>query len=136
MGVTNATARWTGEKLYFTGIDQKGNEMALGGKDFSPSHLVLLGLAGCTGMDVVSILQKKRQEITDVEVQVIGHNPDQYPKPFTNVEVKYIVKGKGLDPKSVARAIDLSESKYCVVSQSLQEQVEVTTSFEIQEPDA
>jgi putative redox protein len=136
MGVTTATARWTGEKIYFTGIDQKGNEIALGGKDFSPSHLVLLGLAGCTGMDVVSILQKKRQDIQDVEIQIIGHNPDQYPKPFTNIEVKYIVKGNNLDPNAVSRAIDLSESKYCVVSQSLQEKVNVTTSFEIKEPEA
>ena len=133
MGITNATARWTGEKIYFTGIDQKGNEIALGGKDFSPSHLLLLGLAGCTGMDVVSILQKKRQDIRDVEVQVIGHNPDEYPKPFTDIEVKYIVTGNNLDPKAVERAIHLSESKYCIVSQSLQESVNINTTYEVQQ---
>ncbi len=132
MGTTNATARWTGEKLYFTGIDQKGNEIALGGRNISPSHLVLLGLAGCTGMDVVSILQKKRQDIVDVEVQVTGYNSDEYPKPYTDIDVKYIIKGNNLDPKAVERAIFLSESKYCIVSQSLMEPVKINTSYEIQ----
>jgi putative redox protein len=84
-------------------------------------------------MDVVSILQKKRQDIKGVEVQVTGHNPDEYPKPFTDIEVKYIVKGNNLDPKAVERAIQLSESKYCIVSQSLQETVKINTTYEVRE---
>ena len=73
------------------------------------------------------------QDIKDVEVQVIGHNPDQYPKPFTDIEIKYIVKGNNLDPKAVERAIHLSESKYCIVSQSLQETVKINTTYEVRE---
>jgi putative redox protein len=129
----NVSANWTGEKLYFVGHDTKGNDVPMGGKNASPSQLMMLGLAGCTGMDVVSILQKKRQKVTDVEVQVTGYNEDEYPKPYLNIELKFIVKGENIDPKAVERAIHLSESKYCVVGQTLQNKTEITTSFEIEE---
>lgn len=133
MGVTNVSASWTGEKLNFLGQDTKGNQIPMGGSDVSPSQMMLLGLAGCTGMDVVSILQKKRQVVSGVEVQVTGYNPDEYPKPYQVIELKFIVKGENLDPKAVERAIDLSESKYCVVGQTLQNKVEIKTSFEVTE---
>ena len=131
MGITNVSARWTGEKLNFVGKDSKDNEVPMGGSNPSPSQMMLIGLAGCTGMDVVSILQKKRQNISAVEVQVTGHNPDSYPKPYQVVELKFIVKGENVDPQAVARAIQLSEEKYCVVGQTLQNKVEIKTSFEI-----
>ncbi len=131
MGTTNVSARWTGEKLNFVGTDVKGNEIPMGGRDASPSNLMLLGLAGCTGMDVVSILQKKRQKVEDVQVEITGHNPDNYPKPYQVVEMKFIVKGENINPKAVERAINLSQTKYCVVGQTLQNEVEIKTSFEI-----
>ncbi|RME97624.1 MAG: OsmC family peroxiredoxin [Chloroflexi bacterium] len=131
MGTTQVSASWTGEKLNFLGTDTKGNNVPMGGANTSPSQLMLLGLAGCTGMDVVSILQKKRQNITGVQVQVIGHNPDEYPKPYQQVELKFTVTGDNVDPKAVERAIHLSETKYCVVGQTLQNKVEISTSFEI-----
>jgi putative redox protein len=130
MGITNVSARWTGEALNFIGSDTKGNQFPMGGSNVSPSQMLLLGLAGCTGMDVVSILQKKRQDIADVEVQITGHQPDEYPKPYQQIEVKFIVKGDNIDPQAVARAIQLSEQKYCIVSQSLQQEVKISTSFE------
>jgi putative redox protein len=83
-------------------------------------------------MDVVSILQKKRQNITAVNVEVIGHNPDNYPKPYQVIELKFTVKGENVDPKAVERAIELSETKYCLVGQSLQNEVEIKTTFEIE----
>ena len=94
---------------------------------------MLIGLAGCTGMDVVSILQKKRQQISDVEVMVIGHQPDDYPKPYHKIQLHFIVKGQNLDPQAVERAIQLSHDKYCVVGQTLQMPVEIKTSFKIEE---
>lgn len=133
MGILNVSARWTGEKLNFMGKDTKDNDVPMGGRNVSPSQMMLLGLAGCTGMDVVSILQKKRQDVTDVEVYVTAHNEDEYPKPYLNIELMFVVKGKNIDPKAVERAIHLSETKYCVVGQTLQNEVEIKTTFEIKE---
>jgi putative redox protein len=133
MSTIQVSARWAGEALNFIGTDTKGNEIPMGGGNVSPSQMMLLGLAGCTGMDVVSILQKKRQNISDVEVMVIGHQPDEYPKPYRVVQLHFIVKGEEVDPKAVERAIKLSEEKYCVVGQTLQNKVEIKTSFKIEE---
>jgi putative redox protein len=104
----------------------------MGGDNISPSQMLLLGLAGCTGMDVVSILQKKRQAVRDVQVQIAAHQPDEYPRPYHTIEIKYIVRGDNIDPKAVERAIALSEEKYCIVSQTLQREVEIKTSFEVE----
>lgn len=133
MATIQVSAKWTGEALHFAGADTKGNQVLMGGSNPSPSQLMLLGLAGCTGMDVVSILQKKRQDISDVEVIVIGHQPDEYPKPYHKVQLHFIVKGKSLDAKAVERAIQLSHDKYCVVGQTLQNPVEIKTSFKVEE---
>ena len=132
MGTVNASARWTGEQLNFMGTSYKGHQIPMGGENISPSQMLLLGLAGCTGMDVVSILQKKRQAIKDVQVQITAHQPDEYPKPYHTIEVKYIVKGDNIDPTSVERAIALSAEKYCIVSQTLQRKVELKTSFVVE----
>lgn len=134
MGTTQISARWTGEALNYTGIDSIGKEIPMGGKEgFRPSQLMLMGLAGCMGMDVLSILQKKRQEVTDVEIQVTGHNPDDYPKPYHTVEIAFTVHGHDIDSKAVERAIDLSIKKYCIVGQTLQREVELKTSFTVAE---
>jgi putative redox protein len=132
MGTVNASARWTGEKLDFIGTSYKGHQIPMGGDNISPSQMLLLGLAGCTGMDVVSILQKKRQAVRDVQVQIAAHQPDEYPRPYHTIEIKYIVRGDNIDPKAVERAIALSEEKYCIVSQTLQREVEIKTSFEVE----
>lgn len=133
MGTSLISARWTGENLNFMGETPKGQQVEMGKGFASPSQLMLMGLAGCTGMDVVSILKKKRQKIDDVEIQVTAHNNDEYPKPYHTVELKFIVKGQDLDPKAVERAIKLSHDKYCLVGQTLQNPTEITTSFEIEE---
>lgn len=100
---------------------------------YKPTELLLWGIAGCTGIDVVRILQKQRQELTSLEIEVVGHQNDEYPRPFHTIEVKYIATGKGLDKSKLAKAIELSEGKYCVVSQTVQQATKVTTSFEIRE---
>ena len=131
---------WTGG-LAFEGTNVFGHKMitdgakAAGGQEsgFKPTELLLYGIAGCTGIDVIRILEKQRQEVTSLEIEVDGHQNDDYPKPFHTIEVRYVIKGKGLDPKKVAKAIELSESKYCVVSQTVETVGKVVTSFEVVE---
>ncbi|MCK6626086.1 MAG: OsmC family protein [Anaerolineae bacterium] len=132
MGTVNASARWTGEQLNFIGTSYKGHQIPMGGDNISPTQLLLLGLAGCTGMDVVSILQKKRLALRSVEVFIAAHQPDDYPKPYHTIEIKYVVKGDNIDAAAVQRAIELSKEKYCIVSQTLQNEVKIQTSFEIE----
>jgi putative redox protein len=133
MRTTQISARWTGEALDYVGTDSKGNLVAMGGDNISPAQMVLLGLAGCMGMDVLSILEKKRQKPADILVRVTGRQPDDYPRPYQVVEVAFTIKGDKVDPKAVERAIELSIEKYCVVGQTLQNKVEITTSFTIEE---
>jgi putative redox protein len=134
MNTVQVSARWTGQTLRFVGTDPRGNEVKMGGQEnLSPSHMLLLGLAGCTGMDVLSILQKKRQNVTDVEVQVTAQQPEEYPKPYQNIEINFTIRGENVDSKAVSRAIRLSETKYCIVNQTLQSDVKITTSFTIAE---
>jgi putative redox protein len=86
-----------------------------GGEDagFRPMELLLVGLAGCTGMDVISILRKKHQEVTRYEVRVQGTRAETHPMVFTDIVVEHYVTGRHIDPAAVARAIELSESRYC-----------------------
>ena len=80
---------------------------------FSPMELLLVGLAGCTAMDVISILEKKRQKVSRFEVRVNGERASEHPKVFTNIVVEYIVGGESIDRAAVERAVELSETKYC-----------------------
>jgi putative redox protein len=138
MSKLSATMTWQGG-LKFEGTSAFGHPivtdvaLASGGDEsgYKPSELVLFGLAGCTGVDVVRILEKMQQKVKSLEIEVIGHQNDEYPKPFHTVEVKYTLTGSDLDPERVAHAIELSESKYCLVSQTIQHPGKVITSFEI-----
>lgn len=132
MSTVQISGHWTGEGLNFQATDTRGNEIKMGREGVSAAQMVLMGLAGCMGMDIVSILQKKRQTITDVAVQVTAQQPDDYPKPYQNIEVAFTVKGDNVDSKAVARAIQLSMEKYCIVGQTLQNKIELTTSFTIE----
>ncbi|MBD3257772.1 osmotically inducible protein OsmC [candidate division GN15 bacterium] len=109
-----------------------GSKQAGGNEEGAkPTEYLLYGMAGCTGIDVIRILQKQRQEITALEIELIAHQQDEYPKPFHTIEVKYRAKGKNLDPNKLAKAIELSEAKYCVVSQTVQTECKVVTSHEV-----
>jgi putative redox protein len=107
------------------------NNGALSG--FSPMELLLVGLAGCTGMDVISILRKKREDVTGYEVRVLGERAEDHPQVFVDVTVTHIVTGRHVRPESVARAIELSETKYCGVSATLSKTGRVTYTYEIRE---
>jgi len=133
MTTKQVSARWTGEKLNYVGVSGNGVEVPMGGDNASPSELLLMGAAGCMGMDIVSVLEKKRQAISGIEVQITGHQPDNYPKPFQIVELAFTVKGDNVDPKAVERAVALSQDKYCIVGQTLKNEVELRTSFTVEE---
>ena len=131
MKTTTVTAQWTGPELQYEGTDTKGNLIKMGGDDISPAQMVLLGFAGCMGMDVISILKKKRQNVESINVSVTGHQPEEYPKPFKIVEITLNIKGENISEKAVERAIELSRDIYCIVGQTLKEPVQLQTSYKI-----
>lgn len=100
-----------------------------------PIELLLLGLGGCTGFDVINILRKKRQVITGYEIQLEAEQRDEPPNVFTRVRVRHILRGRALDPTAVADAIRLSETKYCSAGAMLAKTAAIENSFEIQEED-
>jgi len=116
----NAKVNWKGH-LSFAGTADTGFEVPLGanpkgGGDndgFRPLELMAVSLAGCTAMDVISILQKKRQEITDFSVEVVADRGDEHPKVITEAVIEYHVTGKDVAEKAVMRAIELSATRYC-----------------------
>lgn len=101
-----------------------------------PHRLLLLALAGCTSMDVISILRKKRQQVSGLSVTVQGKRAEQHPKIYTSVEVLYRVRGRHIDPRAVERSIELSRTRYCPVIATLSKVGEVTTRYEIEEEGA
>lgn len=135
------TTRWV-KNRQFVGWDSKNHGIVMDtpaegtgeGTGWRPVELLLLGLAGCTGVDVVSILEKKREDIRGLEIEVKGEPfVEDYPHYYETIEVIYKVTGVGIKPSSVAQAIQLSEDKYCSVKGSLGSQCNVMTSFEIVE---
>ena len=135
------TARWA-KKRQFVGWDSKNHGIVMDtpadgsgeGTGWRPVELLLLGLAGCTGVDVVSILEKKREDVRGLEVEVRGEPYlEGFPHYYETIEVVYTVTGVGVKPESVAHAIELSEDKYCSVKGCLGPQCVVATRFEIVE---
>jgi putative redox protein len=129
------------DRLSFTGHADTGFEVPLGanpevGGDndgFRPMELMALSLAGCTGMDVISILQKKRQEVTGFEVQVHADQASSHPYVFTKIVVEYRIQGQGVDPAAVERAIELSKDRYCPAQAMLDKAVTIEHTFTITE---
>jgi len=131
-----AVAVWKGGLQFDATATVSGFSVPVDGEGktgFSSMELVIVGLAGCTGGDVISILQKKRQKVTAFEVRVHGDRADDYPRKYTHIEVAYIVTGHNVDPQAVRRAIELSETKYCSVSATVKGVAKITSRFEIRE---
>jgi putative redox protein len=106
-----------------------------GGQDSGPSpmELLLAGLGGCTGIDVASMLEKMRQDVTDYRVEVRGTRRDEHPQVFTAIQVTHVVRGRGLDPTKVARAVELSATRYCPASAMLSAVADVQHTFRIED---
>jgi putative redox protein len=126
---------------YFLAIPPRGHAIPLDmdgtrSDASSPMELLLVSLGGCTGADVVSILRKKREQVTSYRVEVRGERREEYPKSFRRMEVRHIVTGRGISKEAVEQAIELSSTKYCGVSASLRPTVEIVNSYEIHEEGA
>ena len=125
--------------LRFAGIADSGHSIVMdgpgkaGGTDSAPrpSELLLLALAGCTAMDVISILRKKRQNVTAFSVTVMGEPAEDYPAAFDRIVVSYDIEGVDIDPAAVERSIELSEEKYCSVGATLKQPVVIESSYTI-----
>jgi putative redox protein len=131
-GDKEAVAVWKGG-LAFEGAASSGLTVPMNSsaEGFSPMELVLVGLAGCTGMDVIDILRKKRQDVTGLEVRVAGSRAEDYPRKFTSIRIHFVVTGRQVDPEAVRRSIELSETKYCSVAATVSGTAKITTDFEI-----
>lgn len=139
--VKQATVVWSGEGLKFQAKASTGYSFAMQApadeNGATPMEYLLAGVAGCTAMDVVSILQKKRQKISGVEVQISGTQAETPPNVYTDATVTYIVRGENVDPEAVARAIELSETKYCSASAMFQRAgTRIVTQYLIEESTA
>lgn len=99
----------------------------------TPMELLLMALGGCTGADVASILEKKRQRVTGYEIEVRAERRAEHPRIYTRIEVVHRVRGHSVDPKAVAHAVELSETKYCSVSAMLGASAEIKMGYEIEE---
>ena len=97
----------------------------------TPMELLLLALGSCTGVDVISILRKKRQDVTEYRIEVRGQRREDHPRSYTRMEVHHIVTGRSISEQSVAQAIELSDQKYCSVAATLRPTAEIVSSFEI-----
>ena len=125
--------------MEFAGNAESGHTLtmdaddAAGGRNagFRPMELLLVGFGGCSGMDVISILRKKRQQVTGLEINVKGEKTDDYPKVYKEVHIEYVVKGRDIAKEAVERAITLSLDKYCSVGATLAKAGRITHSFRI-----
>src|SRR5258706_2923509 len=96
-----------------------------------PLDLLLVALGGCTGADVISILNKKREQVTSYRIEVHGDRREEHPRSFRRIEVRHIIHGKGVSKDSVERAISLSTEKYCSVAATLRPTAEIVPTYEI-----
>ncbi len=128
------------EGMHFVG-DADGHRVDIdaaeseGGKDLGarPMRLLLLGLAGCTAIDVISILRKQRQRVSDLRVEVSGNRASEHPRVYENIELLYKVRGEGVNPRAVERAIELSETRYCSATAMLGAVAGITSRYEIED---
>lgn len=98
-----------------------------------PMRLLLLGMAGCTAMDVIAILRKKRQPVTGLRVEVRGRRAEEHPRVYTAIEIVYVARGDGIDPGALQHAIHLSETRYCSAMAMLGETALISSRYEIEE---
>lgn len=134
----NANVVWS-HGMSFTGTADSGFAVPLGtdpsvGGDNDgprPMELLAIGLGGCTAMDVISILSKKRQQVSGFEVQVNAERAAEHPKVFTAIHIHYVVRGNNIDSAAVQRAIELSEQKYCPAQAMFNKIVPIRLTHEI-----
>ena len=131
----NTVLRWLPGGNRFISTDSTGHSVVLSTTDegigMKPSELILSALSACSSVDVVSILQKKKTPLTSLEVKVTAEQDSDPPWTFRKIHMHFILEGEGLTDDNAARAIKLSEEKYCSVAATLRGVAEITTRFEI-----
>ena len=132
---SKAIVHFAGDDL-FVGISPSGHAITLDtdherSSAPSPVELLLLALGSCTGIDVVSILQKKRLKVSAYRIEVSGKRRDEHPRSYRSMTVHHVITGQDIPPKAVEQAIELSETTYCSVAATLRPTVEIHSSFEI-----
>jgi putative redox protein len=135
MGKEQAVLSWQGD-LRFTATGTTGQQTTLDGDQGSapnPMELALIALGGCSAKDIISVLQKKRQDVTGFEIRLDGTRAEEHPRVYTEVTIVYLVRGRAVDEAAVQRAIELSETKYCSVMAMLRASVAISTRYEIAE---
>jgi putative redox protein len=121
---------------FFIGISPSGHAQAIDAKGDrkaanTPLEMLLTSVGACTAADVISILHKKREQVTDYRVEVTGERREEYPRKFEKIRVHHIVYGRNVSEQSVARAVELSDTKYCSVAATIRPGAEIITTFEI-----
>jgi putative redox protein len=125
--------------MQFVGEAESGHAIVMDGTPetggnntgLRPMELLLIGIGGCSGMDVVSILKKKKQTITGLEINVNGQKAESYPQKFTGIDIEFIIKGKNISEEAVKRAIQLSMEKYCSVKATLEGSANINYTYKI-----
>ncbi len=136
----NISVNWV-DGMLMVGKSHSGHSITMdgppeiGGENLGvrPMEMLLLGVAGCTMIDVVTTLKKMRQDLTNCETKLSAERADEHPKVFTDIHIQFIIKGQDLDPKKVEKAITLSAEKYCSASIMLGKTASITHDFEIVE---
>jgi putative redox protein len=134
-----ATIHFAGDE-FFVGVTPSGHAQTIETNSAranaaTPMELLLIALGSCTGVDVISILKKRRQHVTGYSIEVSGKRREDFPRSYTRLDVKHIVRGRGVSELALASAIELSDKKYCSVAATLRGSAEIVTSYEIVEED-
>ena len=134
-----AVVRFAGDGL-FVGISPGGHAQVIEtdsarASAVTPMEMLLLALGGCTAVDVISILHKKRERVTGYHVEVSGERREEHPRKYTRLVVRHVVRGHNVSEKAVRQAVELSEEKYCSVAATLRPAAEIVSSYEIVEED-
>jgi len=135
--IYRATVRYAGDD-FFIGTTPSGHAQAIDTKGErksapTPMEMLLVSVAACTAADVVSILEKKRQNVSDYRIEISGERREERPQAFVKFHIRHIVYGRDVSEHAVAHAIELSDTKYCSVAATVRPTAEITTSFEIVE---
>jgi len=125
--------------LQFIGEGSSGHaivmdgDISVGGRNTGtrPTELLLIGLGGCSGMDIASVLKKKKQNVSGLEINVKGEKAENYPKKFTGIDIEFVIKGKDISDDAVKKAVELSMEKYCSVKATLEGSAKITWSYKI-----
>ncbi|MGE5839713.1 MAG: OsmC family protein [Deltaproteobacteria bacterium] len=131
-----AKIEWKG-RMQFVGQADNSPSVTLDDSDGktgpTPMEMVLMGIAGCTAMDVISIMRKKRAEVTGFQVHITGERAEDHPKRYTKISIEFVLEGKSISPRDVERSIELSATRYCSAIASVSAPVE--TSYRIVDKD-